>query len=142
VLVGIDDNFFVTEVPVRVNGKLLGGRTLFASLSLFEEERVLETTNIAGQIAEGFSTAAVRFAAEHDIGELKSSHPFDSHPPLADRLEAVGVPLLPENAESLLAALGDGAWYRMIDKAEEIERQQWDDFAPVAFGHLNWASQG
>ncbi|MGP0062016.1 MAG: M48 family metalloprotease [Isosphaeraceae bacterium] len=242
VIVGIDDNFFVTEVPVRVDGKTLGGRTLFASLSLlkqlhvaeadgvlahelahfsgedtfyskktapllagyqrylealygggigrvvfyfmngfrslfelslgkrsrerefradriaaevtsprdvagallritayskfrhkiqqelFEQERVLETANIAGQIAAGFSASAVRFAAEHDIGELKSSHPFDSHPPLADRLEAVGVPLSPETAESLLSAPGDGGWYRMIDEAEEIERQQWDDF--------------
>jgi len=242
VIVGIDDNFFVTEVPVRVDGKTLGGRTLFARLSLlkqlhvaeadgvlahelahfsgadtlyskktapllagyqrylealyrggigrlvfyfmrffrslfelslgklrrerefradriaaeitsprdlagallrttayskfrneiqqklFEHERVLETTNIAGRIAEGFSASAVRFAAEHDIGELKSSHPFDSHPPLADRLEAVGVPLSHETAESLLAAPGDGGWYRMIDKAEEIERQQWDAF--------------
>ena len=242
VIVGIDDNFFVTEVPVRVDGKTTGGRTLFASLSLlkqldvaeadgvlahelahfsgadtfyskktapllaayqrylealykggighlvfyfmncfrslfelslgkrrrerefradriaaeitspravagallrttayskfrneiqqklFEQERVLETTNIAGQVADGFSASAVRFAAEHDIGELKSSHPFDSHPPLADRLEAVGVPLSRETAESLLAAPGDGGWYRMIDKAEEIERQQWDEF--------------
>ena len=97
-------------------------------LKLFEQERILEIANIAGQIAEGFSAAAVRFAAGHDIGELKSSHPFDSHPPLADRLEAIGVPLSPETAESLLAAQGDGGWYRMIDKAEEIERQQWDDF--------------
>jgi Zn-dependent protease with chaperone function len=242
VIVGIDDNFFVTEVPVRAGGKTLGGRTLFASLSLlkqlhvaeadgvlahelahfsgsdtfytkktapllagyqrylealhqggigrvvfyfmncfralfelslgklrrerefradriaaeitsprdvagallrttayskfrneiqqklFEQERVLETTNIAGQIAEGFSASALRFAAETDIGELKSSHPFDSHPPLADRLQAVGVPLGPETAESLLAAPGDGGWYRMIDNAEEIERQQWDAF--------------
>jgi Zn-dependent protease with chaperone function len=242
VIVGIDDNFFVTEVPVRADGKMLGGRTLFASLALlkqlhvaeadgvlahelahfsgadtfyskktapllagyqrylealyrggigravfyfmncfrslfelslgkrrrerefradriaaeitsprdvagallritaysrfrgeiqqklFEHERVLETTNIAGQIAEGFSASAVRFAAEHDIGELKSSHPFDSHPPLADRLEAIGVPLSSETAESLLAAPGDGGWYRMIDNAEEIERRQWDDY--------------
>ena len=95
---------------------------------LFEQERVLETANIAGQIAEGFSTSAVRFAVEHDIGELKSSHPFDTHPPLADRLEAVGVPLLPDTAASLLAAPGDGGWYRMIDNAEQIERQQWDAF--------------
>jgi Zn-dependent protease with chaperone function len=241
VVVGIDDNFFVTELPVRANGKTLGGRTLFASLSLLkqlhgaeadgilahelahfggedtfysknigpllaeydcylkalnggigyvvyyfmscfrslfelslwkrsrerefradrvaaeitsprdvagallritayskfrseiqqkldEQERFLETTNIAGQVAEGFSASAVRFAAELDMGELKSSHPFDSHPPLADRLEAVGVPLSRETAESLLAAPADGRWYRMIDKAEEIERRQWDDF--------------
>jgi hypothetical protein len=95
---------------------------------LFEQDRVLETTNIAGQIAEGFSSSAVRFAAEQDIGELRSSHPFDSHPPLAARLEAVCVPLSPETAESLLAAPGDGGWYQMIHNAEEIERQQWDDF--------------
>lgn len=242
VIVGIDDNFFVTEVPVRVDGKLLGGRTLFASLSLlkqlnvaeadsvlahelahfsgadtlyskktapllasyqrylealynggvgrvvfyfmnlfralfelslgkrrrqrefradgiaaevtsprdvagallrttayskfrndvqeklFEQERVLETANIADQIAAGFHAFAARFATEHDIGELKSSHPFDSHPPLADRLEAVGVPLSPEIATSLLEEPGDGGWYHMIDNAEEIERQQWSEF--------------
>ncbi len=34
----------------------------------------------------------------------------------------------PETAGSLLAAPGDGGWYRMIDHAEEIERRQWDDF--------------
>jgi hypothetical protein len=96
--------------------------------SLFEQERVLETANIAGQIAEGFFAAAVRFAAQHDLGELRSSHPFDSHPPLADRLEAIGVPLSTETAESLLAAPGDGGWYRMIDRAEEIEQQHWDAF--------------
>jgi Zn-dependent protease with chaperone function len=242
VIVGIDDNFFVTEVPVRVDGKKISGRTLFASLSLlkqldaaeadgvlahelahfsgsdtfyskkiaplleryqrylvalhhggvgqlvfpvmycfrmlfelslrqrqrqrefradriaaettssrdmagallrigayskfridiqrnlFKEERVLETANIAEQIAAGFPSFALRFAAEHDIGELRAAHPFDSHPSLADRLEAVGVPLSPQTAESLLGRAGDGGWYRMIDNAEEIERQQWNDF--------------
>jgi Zn-dependent protease with chaperone function len=253
VIVGIDDNFFVTEVPVRVGGKTRTGRTLFASLSLlkqlhvseadgvlahelahfsgedtlyskktapliegfqrylvalyyggigrvvfyfmiffralfelslgrirrqrefradriasevttpremaaallrttayskfrnevqhnlFKQERVLESANIAEQIAEGFQTYAVKFAAEHDIGELKASHPFDSHPPLADRLEAVGVPLSPETARSLLIQQGDGGWYRMIARAEEIERQQWDDFESK-FRNLHEAS--
>lgn len=242
VIVGIDDNFFVTEMPVRVDGRTLGGRTLFASLSLlkqlhvaeaegvlahelahfsgadtlyskkiapllegyqrylralyeggigrlvfyymngfralfelslgrisrqrefradrvaaeitsrrnvaaallrttayskfrnqvqdelFKQERVLESANIADQIAEGFPAFAQRFAKEHDIGELKSSHPFDSHPPLVDRMEAVGVPLSAESAKSLLAAPGDGGWYRMIGQAEETERRQWNDF--------------
>ncbi|HEV7998437.1 MAG TPA: M48 family metallopeptidase [Planctomycetaceae bacterium] len=242
VIVGIDDNFFVTEVPVRVGEKTLNGRTLFASLSLlkqlhvseadgvlshelahfsgddtfyskktapllegyqrylralynggigrlvfyfmnffralfefslgkvrrqrefradriasevttprdmaaallrttayskfrhevqlklFKEERVLESANIAEQLAEGFQTYTVKFAAEHDIGELRASHPFDSHPSLADRLEAVGVPLSADTARSLLIQQGDGGWYRMIARAEEIERQQWGDF--------------
>jgi len=242
VVVGIDDNFFVTEAPVRVDGQTLGGRTLFVSLSLlkqlhmseaegvvahelahfsgedtlyskkiapllegyqrylhalcqsgvgylvyyfmncfralfevslgrrrrqrefradriaaeitsprdvagallritayskfrgdvqenlFKQEQLLETANIAEQIADGFQAFSVRFAREHDIGELRSAHPFDSHPPLADRLESVGVTLIPETAESLLTAPGDGGWYRLIDSAEEIERQQWNDF--------------
>lgn len=242
VIVGIDDNFFVTETPVHVDGKTLDGRTLFASLSLlkqlhvaeaegvlahelahfsgsdtfyskkiaplleryqrylqalyeggvghlvfyymnlfralfelslgrvsrerefradriaaeitsrrnvaaallritayskfreqvqmdlFKQERVLESANIAEQIAEGFSAFTASFAAEQDIGELKSSHPFDSHPALADRMEAVGTPLSAETAQALLAAPGDGGWYKMIDKAEELERRQWDDF--------------
>lgn len=242
VIVGIDDNFFVTEVPVQVEGKKISGRTLFASLSLlkqldaaeadgvlahelahfsgsdtfyskkiapllaryqrylealyhggvgrlvfpvmycfralfelslqqrarqrefradriaaettsprdvagallrvgayskfrndvqqnlFKEERVLETANIAEQIAAGFPAFALRFAGEHNIGELRASHPFDSHPSTADRMEAVGVQLSPATAESLLGRPGDGGWYRMIDNAEEIERQQWNDF--------------
>lgn len=242
IIVGIDDNFFVTEMPVRVGGQTFGGRTLFASLSLlrqldlreaegvlahelahfsgsdtyyskkiapllegyqrylvalynggvgrlvfyymncfralfelslgkrsrerefradriaaettspravaaallrtiayskfrdqvaeqlFKQERILETANIAEPVAAGFQDFALRFAAEHDIGELKSSHPFDSHPPLVDRMEAVGVPLSYETAKSLLANPGDGAWYQMIDQAEEIEQQHWRDF--------------
>lgn len=242
VIVGIDDNFFVTEMPVRVDGQTLGGRTLFASLSLlkqlhaaeaegvlahemahfsgedtlyskkiaplleryqrylqalyqggvghlvfyymnlfralfeislgrvsrdrefradhvaaeitsrrnvagallritayakfraqvqselFQHERVLQSANIAEPIVQGFPAFTAKFAAEHDIGELKSSHPFDSHPPLVDRLEAVGVPLSAESAQSLLAAPGDGGWYHLIDGAEALERRQWDDF--------------
>ncbi|NOS71211.1 MAG: M48 family metalloprotease [Verrucomicrobia bacterium] len=36
IFVGIDDNFFVTEHPVKVGGQRLEGRTLFASLSLLK----------------------------------------------------------------------------------------------------------
>lgn len=36
IFVGIDDNFFVTEHPVRVGGERFEGRTLFASLSLLK----------------------------------------------------------------------------------------------------------
>ena len=52
VIVGIDDNFFVTEVPVRVGGKTLNGRTLFASLSLLKQLHVSEAD---GVLAHEFS---------------------------------------------------------------------------------------
>jgi Zn-dependent protease with chaperone function len=37
VIVGIDDNFFVTEMPVTVNGETYHGRTLYVSLSLLKQ---------------------------------------------------------------------------------------------------------
>lgn len=36
-IVGIDDNFFATEQPIKVDGQDLKGRTVYASLSLLKE---------------------------------------------------------------------------------------------------------
>ena len=57
VIVGIDDNFFVTEVPVRVDGKTLGGRTLFASLSLLKQLHVAEADGVLAHELAHFSGA-------------------------------------------------------------------------------------
>ena len=221
VIVGIDDNFFVTEMPVKVDGTILRGRTLYVSLSLlkqmygaeadavlahemahfsgndtfyskkvsplltryqaylqalyenptarpifyfmhcfralfelslgeqsrqrefradqiaaqttsprdfagallrisaytafrrnvqqelFKQERSLEGASISGLIEQGFHSYAVSFAAKPDIGNLETSHPFDSHPPLARRLDAVGVPLNSQ-LQALVSTPGDG----------------------------------
>lgn len=48
VLAGIDDNFFVTEAPVRVGEQLLQGRTLYVSLSLL---RMLERSEADAVLA-------------------------------------------------------------------------------------------
>ncbi|WP_159452319.1 M48 family metallopeptidase [Singulisphaera sp. GP187] len=95
---------------------------------LFEKECVLETANISAQIEQGFHSHAMSFAAKPDLGGLETSHPFDSHPPLARRLEAVGIPLTPQDAQTLVSTQGDGRWYQSIDEAEQIERRQWEQF--------------
>ncbi len=242
VIVGVDDNFFVTEMPVKVEGAALRGRTLYASLSLlkqmsgaeadavlahemahfsgddtlyskkispllvrygaylqalhenpvarpifyfmhgfralfelslgeqsrrretradriaagatsprdlagallrvaaysdfrakiqqdlFEKERAMETADISARLERGFHEYAISFAAKTDLGGLGTSHPFDTHPPVARRLEAVGVPLTPEGARALVSGQGDGRWYDAIDDAEQIERGQWEQF--------------
>jgi Zn-dependent protease with chaperone function len=96
--------------------------------TLFEQERALETANIAGQIESGFPKYAQAFAGEKDLHEVETMHPFDSHPPLAERLSAVGVTLSPEAAERLLSTEGDGAWFRTINDAETLERSQWEAY--------------
>jgi Zn-dependent protease with chaperone function len=95
---------------------------------LFMQERALQAANISQQIGAGFQSFARRFAAEHDARELSTSHPFDTHPPLVERLSAVGVPLTPQHADEILATPGDGRWYQRIDNAQEIEQQQWQEF--------------
>lgn len=62
------------------------------------------------------------------LDDCRATHPFDDHPSLTDRLQALGVPIDPEHLQALLAAPGDGRWYYNFDKAEEIECRQWDEF--------------
>ncbi|MBX3414295.1 MAG: M48 family metalloprotease [Pirellulales bacterium] len=103
---------------------------------LFKQERAMETANICGQIEAGFHQYAVSFAAKPDLETLATSHPFDSHPPMSQRLEALGVSLQSQEAQSLVANPGDGRWYRTIDRADEIERAQWDEYEE-RFRHIH-----
>jgi len=95
---------------------------------LFRSERALQTANISAQLDQGFHDHALAFAARPDLGGLETAHPFDSHPPMSQRLEAVGASFLPEAARELVDAPGDGRWYDAIDGAEQIEREQWAQF--------------
>jgi Zn-dependent protease with chaperone function len=95
---------------------------------LFKQERALQTANISAQIEQGFHAYAMSFATKPDIGSLETAHPFDTHPPLSQRLEAVGIPLKSHDVQSLVSSPGDGRWYYKIDHAEQIERQQWSEF--------------
>ncbi len=93
---------------------------------LFNQERALQNANIAQRVEQGFPHFAVGFASNPDLANSATAHPFDSHPPLASRLEAVGLPRVTDAAQSLLARPGDGGWYRHIAGAEEMEREQWN----------------
>ncbi len=95
---------------------------------LFKQERALQSASISKQIEQGFHAYAMSFASKPDIGNLETAHPFDTHPPLAQRLEAVGIPLKSHDVQSLVSTPGDGRWYYKIDDAEQIERQQWSEF--------------
>ncbi|HJQ81008.1 MAG TPA: M48 family metallopeptidase [Lacipirellulaceae bacterium] len=95
---------------------------------LFREDQVLKVANISQQIGEGFQRFALSFASQHDTSELATSHPFDTHPPMVERLSAVGVQLTPQYAAEILATRVDGRWFRTIENAQEIEQQQWQAF--------------
>lgn len=95
---------------------------------LFQQERAMETADVSARIEQGFPAYATAFASNSDIGHMETSHPFDSHPPLSQRLSALGVHVVTEEAQACLTTPGNGGWHRIIDNADAIERQQWEAY--------------
>jgi Zn-dependent protease with chaperone function len=95
---------------------------------LFGQRRALEVADVSARLEAGFHEYARGFASRPELEQLSTSHPFDSHPSMAGRLAALGVPLQSEDVPAMLAAPGDGRWYDAIDDAEEIERGMWERF--------------
>jgi len=95
---------------------------------LFEKEQALENANICERIEAGFPAFAANFASTEDVANLESTHPFDRHPSVALRLEAAGFTFDRERLQSLLATPGDGRWFWKITGAEQLERDEWNDF--------------
>lgn len=95
---------------------------------LFQKEQALESANICERIETGFQSFATTFASTDDVVNLESSHPFDRHPSIAQRLEAAGFPFDREQLQTMLSAPGDGRWYWKIASAEQFERNEWNDF--------------
>ncbi|QDV17301.1 heat shock protein HtpX [Gimesia panareensis] len=95
---------------------------------IFEKEEVLESANVSQEIAQGFDNYAGSFLATPDVSHLQTSHPFDTHPSLEDRLQAVGCPLESAESQVMLSAPGDGLWYQKIEGAEQLESEQWQAY--------------
>jgi hypothetical protein len=95
---------------------------------LFSREDVLHAANISDRIENGFPEFAGAFLSSPGVSALQTAHPFDSHPPLAQRTAALKIDLRSPDAEQLLNEQGDGDWYRRIANATALERQQWEAF--------------
>jgi Zn-dependent protease with chaperone function len=83
------------------------------------------SANISERIEQGFQDFVARVVAQRDVDELTTTHPFDSHPPLGQRLDALGINASPESMQSLLDEPGEASWYAKIDRAEELEKAMW-----------------
>lgn len=95
---------------------------------LFKQERALESADVAARIEREFPQYAVGFASELNIDTLETAHPFDSHPPLAQRLQALGVQLSTADTHALLSSTGDGGWRHNIPDADTLEHTQWQAY--------------
>lgn len=95
---------------------------------LFTQEQTLVTADVSQRIARGFGEFATAFSSDPAAGLSETSHPFDSHPPVEQRFQALGVQLEADDIRARLKASGDGRWYYHIPSAEALENAQWEEF--------------
>lgn len=93
--------------------------------SLFEADAVHAELGIAHRIAVGFADYARSEQLAADMTDAVTPHPYDSHPPLRDRLANVGAELPADDyAECLLDPVAS-SWVESIPDAQEIEGRLW-----------------
>ncbi|GAA4428263.1 M48 family metallopeptidase [Bremerella cremea] len=94
----------------------------------FDADQAHQQVNLSQRIDGGFLEYATAFVDKRDAGELTTTHPFDFHPPLHARLEALGFSATPD---VMRPALGDdslGPWFLKIERADDLEREQWEHY--------------
>jgi Zn-dependent protease with chaperone function len=91
---------------------------------LFSREEQ-QTVAIAQRVALGFADYASSEAVHGDLHGTVTPHPFDSHPPLAARLENVGETLAPTDVAQVLLEPTSSSWASAILEADAIEARLW-----------------
>lgn len=96
--------------------------------TLFQHDRAHDSLSIASRIAEGFAAYASGDDFARDMRGTATPHPFDTHPALDARMDAVGA-RVPE-AELAAAALApaETTWRSEIADADAIEARLWGDY--------------
>jgi Zn-dependent protease with chaperone function len=95
---------------------------------LFDTEAAHERVEIGRHLDAGFRQFAPGFADAPDLREARTAHPFDSHPTLEQRLQAVGRPADVEAIRQSLSVEPDGAWYGKVPDAERRESTLWAEY--------------
>jgi Zn-dependent protease with chaperone function len=92
---------------------------------LFARGEQQQSVAIAQRVALGFAEYATSEAVHGDLHGVVTPHPFDSHPPLAARLENVGEALAPADVEKVLLEPTTSSWVSAILEADAIEARLW-----------------
>ncbi|MBD8162429.1 M48 family metallopeptidase [Erwinia persicina] len=115
-------------------------QTLFDNKTLHENE-----LGISKAIAQGLPQ---HVSSPDFIGMMRQSnvpHPFDSHPPLADRMHNVGYTVDETGYAAIAAEFPAESWVDLMPVAAEIEQQLWQkyerDFSSAHEESLAWRYQ-
>ncbi|HUR44705.1 MAG TPA: M48 family metallopeptidase [Candidatus Saccharimonadales bacterium] len=95
---------------------------------LFGKQENVQAMDVYQRIENGFPAFMTACVSGNELSESGTSHPFDSHPPLARRIENIGLePQTVLQSEEALQAVTD-SWFSAIEGAARIEAEQWNAF--------------
>jgi len=97
-------------------------------LSLFDKDENVETMDVFQRIERGFPDFMTACVNGTELADADTPHPFDSHPPLARRIENIGLdPQAILRTPTSLPPVSD-SWFSTIEGAATIEAEQWKEF--------------
>lgn len=98
---------------------------------LFGKEENVQTMDVFNRIEQGFPAFMNSCLSGNELADSGTPHPFDSHPPLAARLQNIGLDLSSVQStlksENPVPAVAD-SWYSAIEGAAAYEAEQWKAF--------------
>jgi hypothetical protein len=96
---------------------------------LFEQrDKLDENLGIAARIAQGLRPWATSPAFTEEMTDAHIPHPFDSHPPLDERMRGVACVIPPENFAALVTVTPTATWAEEIQDAEALEARLWSGY--------------
>jgi len=98
-------------------------RTLFENNALHESELGISNAIAAGLPAHVHSADFISAMREQNV-----PHPFDSHPPLTERMRNVGFAVEESAFASIAAERPTESWVDLIPVADNIEQQLWQKY--------------
>ena len=110
--------------------------------AIIEKRGLEKDLHLADRLDTGFPGYLSGFAGNKDAALAETPHPFDTHPPLSSRMEALG--LVPGDVlgDSSLHEPVQQSWRNAVTQAAEIETRLWNaqERAMQAFHeiHLAW----
>ncbi|MBL9037819.1 MAG: M48 family metallopeptidase [Archangium sp.] len=92
------------------------------------QEKLDETLGIQQRVVEGLPTHVSSPHFSNDLQTMNVPHPFDSHPPLLERLQAVKATVTATDAPALLQTKPASSWADDVMTGSAIEARLWQAY--------------
>jgi Zn-dependent protease with chaperone function len=91
-------------------------------------QRHAGSLRVADRVAQGLAAFAQSDAFRASMTLAQMPHPFDSHPPLVQRMESVGAAIPAGDFAGIVAAPPEHSWIELVPDAAAVEARLWQQY--------------